>query len=142
MKRFLLGIVEVFAVAALPLPAGAQQAVILVRHADRDDKKEDSLTQPGHLRAKALARTLKDAGITVIVRCDTHRARDTAGPTAELLKLRGTPNEKAIKYDKGHVENALKAIRDSKKDAVVLYIGHADTVEELRANWAIKARSR
>jgi broad specificity phosphatase PhoE len=94
MKRFLLGIVSVLVVAALPLPARAQQAVILVRHADRDDKKEDSLTQAGHLRAKALARTLKDAGITVIVRSDAHWARDTAGPTAELLKLRGTLNEK------------------------------------------------
>src|SRR3954470_16086169 len=99
MVKSHLRLVAVLVLAGVPSAAQAQKAVILVRHADRDPNAPDSLTDEGRARAKALARVLRDAGVTAIVTSDTNRARETAEPTARQL-ANVTPKE--IKYDGDH----------------------------------------
>jgi phosphohistidine phosphatase SixA len=65
------------------------QRVFLVRHAERfNDLREDPpLTAEGKERAKALAETLRDAGVTAIITSQWMRAKDTARPLVDLLKI-------------------------------------------------------
>ena len=45
------------------------------------------MTAEGKVRAKALAETLRDAGVTAIITSQWMRAKDTAQPLADLLKI-------------------------------------------------------
>jgi len=112
---------------ALPAAASAQQAVYLVRHADRDPNAPDALTDAGRARAQALARVLKDTGLTVVVRSDTLRTRDTAAPVVKAGHLA----EKVSPPDARHVQAAHHAICAAGPRAVVLYVGHSDTIGPL-----------
>ena len=61
----------------------------LVRHAERlnDSREDPPLTAEGRERAKALAYTLRDAGITAIITSQWILAKDTAQLLADLLKI-------------------------------------------------------
>lgn len=121
-----------FAIIALvPAEVSAQQTVILVRHADRDSSVPDGLTQEGRVRAAALATTLKDAGVTLVIRSNTIRTKDTASPT---VQSRGIP-EKVIKADDDHVKNVYETIRSAGANAVVLYVGHSNTIGPVLAKF-------
>lgn len=63
--------------------------VVLVRHAEKAEApaNDPPLSPEGEERARALARTLADAGITRIHSSDTRRTRDTAAPLAAALGL-------------------------------------------------------
>ena len=63
--------------------------VVLVRHAEKAEEPADDppLSRQGAERARILARTLSDAGITRIHSSDTRRTRDTAAPLAAALGL-------------------------------------------------------
>jgi phosphohistidine phosphatase SixA len=100
------------------------QRVFLVRHAERfnDSREDPPLTAEGKQRAKALADTLRDAGITAIITSQWTRAKDTAQPLADLLKI--TP-EVIPTADPPHgyfqaTANALRRL----KDDTVLVVGH------------------
>jgi len=121
-------------IAIMPSEALSQQTVILVRHADRDTSVPDGLTPEGRIRASALAATLKDAGVTLVVRSNTIRTRETALP---IVQARGIP-EKVIKADDEHVKNACEAIRSSGANGVVLYVGHSNTIGPLLAKLGYK----
>jgi phosphohistidine phosphatase SixA len=100
------------------------QRVFLVRHAERfnDSREDPPLTAEGKQRAKALADTLRDAGVTAIITSQWKRAKDTAQPLADLLKI--TP-EVIPTADPPHeyfqaTANALRRL----KDDTVLVVGH------------------
>ena len=100
------------------------QRVFLVRHAERfnDSREDPPLTAEGKQRAKALADTLRDAGLTAIITSQWKRAKDTAQPLADLLKI--TP-EVIPTADPPHeyfqaTANALRRL----KDDTVLVVGH------------------
>ena len=64
--------------------AAAQQAVIVVRHAEKADQTPDTALSPkGRARAKALADLLRDAGVTHIVTSEYRRSQETAAPLAK-----------------------------------------------------------
>lgn len=125
--RLLPWFVALLALWILPPPAMAQKTLILVRHAERDENNPEKLSEAGRLRAKALARTLKDTSITLVVRSDTVRTQETAAPTVQANSV----PQKVVKYDEQHVENVVKIMKDSGDHAVVLYVGHSDTLEPL-----------
>lgn len=125
-KRFLCS--ALLALAILPVCA-AQQAVILVRHAEKiaDDLngKDVPLSKAGEERAKLLAEMLKDAGITVIYATDTVRTRATAQPLARELGL------KIKNLEQRDPEGAIRRLRKENPNDVVLIVGHADTLPGL-----------
>ena len=65
------------------------QRVFLVRHAERfnDSRDDPPLTAEGKGRAKALADTPRDARVSAIITSQWMRAKDTAQPLAELLRI-------------------------------------------------------
>lgn len=114
---------------AIPPSCAAQQAIILVRHAEKiADKmygKEIPLSKAGEERAKLLAEMLKDSGITVIYATDTVRTRATAQPLARELGL------KIKNLDQRDPESAIRRLRKDNPNDVVLIVGHADTLPGL-----------
>ena len=67
---------------AAAVPAAAQKAVFVVRHAEKISEEDQRLSEAGHSRAERLARMLAGSGISAIYATDTERARDTAAPLA------------------------------------------------------------
>jgi len=72
--------------------AAAQPVVVLVRHAEKTTNggKDPDLSSAGRARADALARILKDSGITAIFTSEFKRTQETAAPTATLIGVTAT----------------------------------------------------
>jgi broad specificity phosphatase PhoE len=114
--------------ATLPAAAAAQQAIIVVRHAEKLDQSDDSgLSPEGRRRAKALAELLRSAGVTHIVATDFRRTQETAAPVAAALRL---PTDRVPARDFA----ALAAkLRGFEPDAIVLVVGHSNTIPPMLA---------
>ncbi len=108
----------------------AAQTVFVVRHAEKISESDERLTDAGRERARRLAEMLGRAGIRAIYATDTERARDTATPLSEALKIPITT------YDvgKGMAKRAPDAaefaqrLRREHPDGSVLVVGHSNTV--------------
>jgi len=100
------------------------QRVFLVRHAERfnDSREDPPLTAEGKQRAKALADTLRDAGITAIITSQWKRAKDTAQPLADLLKI--TPEVIPTADPPHEYFQATASTLRRLKDDTVLVVGH------------------
>ena len=122
----------VFVLATLLAPsfALAQAAVFVVRHAEKISESDERLTDAGRKRAARLAKMLANAGIRAIYATDTERARDTAGPLAEQLRLNVTT------YDVGagmsgkppDASSFVQSLRRDHAQDAVLVVGHSNTV--------------
>jgi len=125
----LIGAMIVTACQTAPQPTqmpAAQTAatIFLVRHAEKTtDKNDPALTVQGRQRAKLLADTLQDAGITRIYSSDYIRTRETAAPLAKNLGLT------VELYDAGN----LGAIAEKLKaeGGRTLVVGHSNTTPQL-----------
>jgi broad specificity phosphatase PhoE len=117
---------RVLAVAALLLfgasvPASAQKAVLLVRHAEKvDESKDPPLSAAGKARARALARYLRSAGVTAIYVTQYQRTALTAAPLAAAASV------KPVVIHADERQPLVDRIR--KEKGVVLVVGHSDTV--------------
>ncbi|MGH9350123.1 MAG: phosphoglycerate mutase family protein [Vicinamibacterales bacterium] len=118
-----------------PAAASAQQAIIIVRHAERQTGEgDDGLSDTGRLRADRLASMLRDAGVTHIFVSDRRRTLETAEPFAKAHNL--SPTRMAIPAQgRGTIEPSglqvratLLAISRLPRTAVVLVVGHSNTV--------------
>ena len=121
-----VGLLTFSIVALSALPVLAQQAVILVRHAEQNQTAggmmdgDPPLNEAGHRRAAELADNLKHAGITAVVTSQYLRARQTAEPIAAKLKL----DPQVVKKDDAVGLGALL----KSEPGTVLVIGHSDTI--------------
>jgi broad specificity phosphatase PhoE len=107
-------------------PAWAQQAIFVVRHAERVDQSRDSaLSVAGQARAAALARHLRDAGVTAAFVTDLQRTQQTAAPLAAALGLTLTVMPAAA------TAQMVERIRRDHPQDVVLVVGHSNTVPEV-----------
>ena len=114
----------VFSTAAPP--AGAQQAVIAVRHAEKvDESKDPPLSPAGRKRALALARHLRTAGVKAIYVTQYRRTALTAAPLAAMTGL------KPIVVLADQRQQLVDRLRRENADDVVLVVGHSDTVPEI-----------
>ena len=130
MKRLLL-----FVGAALlgtVIDAAAQNAVFVVRHAERADggaagatsmANDPDLSDVGRTRAQALAAALKDAGVTAIFVTEYKRTQQTAEPLAKLLGIQ--PTIVSAKDAPGLLDKA-KAVTGR-----ALIVGHSNTVPDI-----------
>jgi broad specificity phosphatase PhoE len=119
-----------------PAAASAQQAIIIVRHAERQTggEADDGLSEAGRQRSERLAAVLKDAGITHVFVSDRRRTLETAQPLARAQKLSASriaiPARGRGKIDPSElqVRATLLAISKLPRTAVVLVVGHSNTV--------------
>jgi len=118
-----------------PRTAAAQESIIIVRHAERQTGDgDDPLSEAGRHRAERLATTLKDAGVTHIFVTDRRRTLETAQPLARLHHLQATPvaipagPRGALNPSELQVRATIAAMARLPRTAVVLVVGHSDTV--------------
>ena len=124
MKRLLLAT----ALTLLTATSAVAQTVILVRHAEKADASADPvLSEAGQARADALARVMADAHPGQVFTSPLQRTRLTAGPTADFHSTTIEP----IGFDGGtpaHVAAVAARVRALPDDAVVLVVGHSNTI--------------
>jgi broad specificity phosphatase PhoE len=114
------------ALLAAARPARAQEAIYLVRHAERADQSADSpLSTEGVGRSYKLRDLLRDAGITRIFTSELRRTIETAAPIAAALKITPQPMPGADAAELG-ARIAASAGRDR-----VLVVGHSNTLPAL-----------
>lgn len=115
-------------------PAFAQQAVILVRHAEQAlvggmMDGDPPLTEDGTRRAQSLVGLLKDAGVTAIYASQYLRSRETVAPLAQVLNLevRTAP--------KDDLTALSERLRTEHGSDTVLIVAHSDTIPALLKLW-------
>jgi phosphohistidine phosphatase SixA len=131
--RLYSGVVKRAAALLLPLallaaarPVRAQEAIYVVRHAERADQSADSaLSTEGIGRSYRLRDMLRDAGITSIFTTELRRTIDTAAPLAAAIKV--TPHQEPA-ADAPAL--AAKVVASGAR-ARVLVVGHSNTVPAL-----------
>jgi broad specificity phosphatase PhoE len=105
------------------IPVSAQEAVYIVRHAERLDASQDSpLSADGQARAARLAEMLRDSGITAVIATQYTRTFETARPLAEARGL----TISRMKAD--DIGGLLQALKKAGPRGRVLVVGHSDTV--------------
>jgi phosphohistidine phosphatase SixA len=107
-------------------PAAAQEAIYIVRHAERVDQSPDSeLSTEGVGRSYKLRDMLRDAGITRIYTSELRRTIETAAPLATSVKAPpqeipgGDPTALAAKIAASDIHDRL------------LVVGHSNTIPAL-----------
>ncbi len=110
--------------------ASAQQAVILVRHAELQGAamapaKDLALSEAGEARAKRLAGILKDAGVGAIYVTDFVRTLKTAEPLSREL------NRELTVLPKGDPQELVERLRKNHGGQTVVLVGHTDTLPGL-----------
>ena len=105
--------------------ASAQPVVVIVRHAEKatNGGSDPDLSSAGHARADALARILKDSGITEIFTTEFKRTQETAAPTATSVHV--TPTVVAAK------DTAALVAKLHQLDGNALVVGHGDTIPNI-----------
>ena len=129
MKRLLLAT----ALSLLTAGSAMAQTVILVRHAEKVDASADPLlSEAGQRRAVDLAVALSDSDLTHVFTSPLQRTVLTARPASEAHAI----NPEVISFEGGteaHVRRVAERIRALPDDAVVLVVGHSNTVPLIAA---------
>lgn len=124
MKRLLLAAVLLVVTAT----AAQAQTVILVRHAEKADQSADpDLSEAGLRRAGELAVAVSGADLTHVLVTPLKRTFQTGNLAAQAHAL--TPE--VIDFEGGtqaHIERVAARVRALPLDAVVLVVGHSNTV--------------
>lgn len=104
----------------------AQQAVYIVRHAERLDGSHDSPLSPaGEARAGRLAHMLSASNIKTIYATEFRRTTQTAAPLAKSLNLDTTI------IASSDTDTLLKDILSHDDDEAVLVVGHNNTIPDI-----------
>ena len=107
-------------------PALAQEAIYVVRHAERADQSADSaLSAEGVGRSNRLRDVLRDAGVTRIVTSELRRTIDTAAPLAAASHL--TPQQ----VPAADIPALVATLNALGARVRVLVVGHSNTVPAL-----------
>jgi len=130
MKTGLMVLILATVVAAFATMSQAQQAVILVRHAELQgaamaEPKQLPLSEAGKARAQRLATMLKDADVSAIYVTDFVRTQKTAKPLALAI------NKEPTVLPKGDPGELVERLRKNHSEQIVLLVGHTDTLPGL-----------
>jgi len=126
MKRLLFAVLAL-AIGVLPVAAqGAQETVVLVRHAEKAAAPADDppLSAAGEARARDLLAALRDAGVSAVITTQFARTRATAQPTASALGLAPTV---VAATNASHIQDVVAEIHKH-RGKTVLVVGHSNTV--------------
>jgi broad specificity phosphatase PhoE len=117
---------------ALAAPAAAQEAIFLVRHAERADQSTDSRLSPqGEARAVKLARWLNTAGITHVFTTDLRRTAETAAPFASGRQIA------VQQIPAADTDSLVRRVRGLGPGDRALVVGHSNTVPMLLARFGV-----
>ncbi|HEX4439383.1 MAG TPA: phosphoglycerate mutase family protein [Thermoanaerobaculia bacterium] len=133
-------VLATLAALALTSSLALAQTVFVVRHAEKISESDQRLTDAGHERARRLAKLLGSAGIRSIYATDTERAKDTAKPLSDALKIPITTYDVGKGMAKGApdaTEFASSLRKDHPNDAV-LVVGHSNTLPEILKALGVK----
>jgi phosphohistidine phosphatase SixA len=108
--------------------ARAHKALFIVRHAEKASSTDPDtpLSLGGEDRALGLARVLRNAGVTHVFVSEKQRTQATAQP---LIDQRALPP--AVVIPAADVAGLVKQLKAAPKDAVVLVVGHSDTIPDI-----------
>lgn len=112
------------------LPAHDGIAVVVVRHAEKDDddKLDPSLAGNGEVRAEALAATLAGAGLDRAIATQYRRTRQTAAPAAAAAGLEVEVREVNAGNAASYASDLAAELRAMPAGSTVLVVGHSNTV--------------
>ena len=114
------------------LPATAQEAVFIIRHAEKELGGDDpSITEEGKARAAAWADMLQHVGLDVVFTSDAKRTQQTGEIIAAKL---GLPLNSMNRADTAGLTDTLSF--DYEED-VVLIVGHAETIPGILQNLGV-----
>lgn len=120
-------------------PLAQAATIILVRHADRNGgmAPDVSLSRSGEVRARELARVLKDSKIGAIFTTEVRRTQQTAEPVATEFHLQ------RIVIPAKDTEALVSRLQALPDDETVLVVGHSNTIPLLveRLGGAVPAMS-
>jgi len=104
----------------------AQEAVFVVRHAERlNDSTDSPLSREGNARAARLAELLRSAQVTAVVATQFVRTQETVRPVAQLA---GVPVATVPAAD---TPALIARLRGLGAHARALVAGHSDTVPKI-----------
>ena len=125
-----LGLLVLAFAAASASSLAAQQAVFVVRHAEKADQSTDpDLSPAGRARAERLSALLADAGVSAVFATEFRRTQQTVGPLA--VRLRRTPQ--VVNAD--DVAGLVARIRAAHAAGVVVVAGHSNSVPRILAEF-------
>ncbi|NKB52663.1 MAG: hypothetical protein GKR97_10615 [Rhizobiaceae bacterium] len=114
------------------LPAIAQEAVYLIRHAEKELSGNDpSITEQGRARARAWAEVLQYVGLDIVFTSDAKRTQQTGQIIADKL---GLSLNSVNRTDTADLTDTLSF--DHEED-VVLVVGHAETIPGIIQNLGV-----
>ena len=126
VKRAALVLSVLIVALAAARPARAQEAIYIVRHAERADQSTDPpLSTAGVDRSHRLRDMLRAAGVTQIFTTNLRRTIETAKPLADALGLAPQP---LAGPDVGPLAARLAALGPHDR---ALVVGHSNTVPDL-----------
>ncbi len=107
---------------SVSIASAAQPVVVIVRHAEKaaNGGTDPDLSSAGRARADALARILKDSGITAIFTSEFKRTQETAAPIATSIGV--APTVVPAKDTAGLVAKLHQL------NGNALIVGHGDTI--------------
>lgn len=104
-------------------PAVAQEAVFVIRHAEKQLSGDDpALTEAGRVRAAAWAEMLRSTGVGAVVTSDARRTRETGGLIADILALPVT------EHDRTDTAGLIDLLGFDHEDDIVLVVAHTETI--------------
>ena len=121
--------VSLLAVAlAVPAPALAQRAVIVVRHAENAG---DALTETGRAQAERLAAALGGAGVGAVYSTDSKRTIATVTPFADVRQLKIQLYDTSVGPGRFDACPFVAKLGKEHPGDVVLVVGHVTTIPDL-----------
>ena len=108
------------------LPAFAQKAIVVVRHAEKVDQSADpALSAEGTARAEALARILKSLEVKAVYVTQYQRTSLTAAPLSAAAGL------KPIQVHSDATPELVERMKKEFPNDVVLTVGHSNSVPRI-----------
>ncbi|MDA7427154.1 phosphoglycerate mutase family protein [Primorskyibacter aestuariivivens] len=109
----------------LALPGGAQEAVFLIRHAEKEMGDDPALTEAGRIRATRWALMLEQAGINAVITTDARRTQETGGIIAEALDL------PMGEIDRRDIAGLIDLMSFDHEEDRVLVVAHRETIPSI-----------
>ena len=108
--------------ALLPSTAPAQDALFLIRHAEKAEGDDPALTEAGRNRAARWAVMLADAGIDKVFTSTARRTMETGGIIADALDV------ETEALPPGDTTALLDMVSFDHEEGRVLIVGHNETI--------------